>query len=139
MHSSTILLPSLAHMFLVLLLYILLLARKKEAAREGNVNFKKASLDIREWPESVVQVSNNIDNQFQLPVFFHLVCLALAVTDGADASLVAVAWAFVVTRVIHAAVHVTSNHVPRRRSSFTAGVVILLALIVRLAIHLLQS
>ena len=64
---------------------------------------------------------NNLANQFELPVLFHAVCLALFVTGGAGPVAVWLAWAFVLSRYAHAFVHVTSNRIRFRQPMFTLG------------------
>ena len=41
----------------------------------------------------------------------------------------AIAWAFVATRTVHAYVHIYPNHVPTRRKVFMAGWVLVLLLL----------
>jgi hypothetical protein len=67
-------------------------------------------------------------NQFEMPVlFFALVPLAI-LTRAADGLFVALSWVFVVSRIGHAAVHLTSNRQPARGLLWLAGVVVLLVL-----------
>ena len=47
------------------------------------------------------------------------------ITKQADLLFVVLAWVFVVLRLLHAAIHVTSNHVGRRFAAFAASVVVL--------------
>ena len=56
-----------------------------------------------------------------------LVALAL-VTQMADLLFVAMSWAFVVSRLAHAYVHVTDNHVMRRFKAYLVGVLVLMAM-----------
>ena len=71
-----------------------------------------------------VQLGNAVDNQFQLPVLFYVACL-IAIGFGATLLEVLLAAAFVVTRYVHAFIHVTSNNVVRRFAASTAGLVLL--------------
>ena len=43
----------------------------------------------------------------------------------ADILFVVMAWLFVVSRIVHAFIHVTSNHVGQRFAAFLVGAVIL--------------
>jgi len=65
-------------------------------------------------------VSNAFDNQFQLPVLFYVAC-GLSMGFGTIWIETVLAWAFVLTRIAHAFVHATRNHVPTRFFFFTAG------------------
>jgi len=49
-------------------------------------------------------------NQLELPVLFYVLTILVIITRHADFLFVVLAWVFVLLRVAHAAVHVTSNH-----------------------------
>jgi hypothetical protein len=73
------------------------------------------------WPASVQQINNNIRNQFELPVLFYVVCIVLWELHAVHWLALAAAVAFVLSRIAHAAIHLSSNVVPHRRRAFTAG------------------
>lgn len=103
----------------------------------GEVKIRDMALSREPWPEREKKVSNAFDNQFQLPVLFYVGCV-VAVFVGPTWFDLVLAWAFVVTRYIHAVIHVTDNHVIRRFWAYTAGLAILtlfwLVLIVQLIV-----
>lgn len=101
----------------------------------GDVRMRDIAVDRGGWPEREHKVSNAFDNQFQLPILFYVACL-LALVFGATLIEVVLAFAFVVTRYLHAFIHVTTNHVIRRFSAFTAGLVLLCLLWVDLLVRL---
>lgn len=90
----------------------------------GDVNIRDIALSREPWPEREKKVSNAFDNQFQLPVLFYVACI-VAVFLGPTWFDLALAWAFVVTRYVHAAIHVTDNHVIRRFWAYTIGLAVL--------------
>ena len=102
---------------------------------KGEVRIDDIALDRNAWPKRERQASNAFDNQFQLPVLFYVGAL-LALYFGPGIIEVGLAWLFVVTRYVHAWVHVTDNHVIRRFAAYFAGLVVLcvfwLDLVVRL-------
>lgn len=102
----------------------------------GEVRIDRIALDRGGWPERERKVSNAFDNQFQLPVLFHVACL-LAIGFGATIIEVVLALAFVASRYVHAIIHVTDNHVVRRFAVYTAGLVLLCLLWVDLLVRLL--
>ncbi len=126
MQAKFILWPVLAHIFLILLIYGLLGYRKAKAVKTGGVNLKATALDNKAWPDAVLKVSNNIDNQFEIPVVFFVLCLLFYGLDKVDDVVLSLAWAFVVSRYAHAYVHVGSNYVPLRLRIFALGSLILL-------------
>lgn len=130
MSSSHIFWPVLAQVFLTLVMFILLGARKARAVKAGQVDRQQAALDSRVWPEDVVKVSNNIANQFEVPVLFYVLCLVLNSLHAVGAAAVVLAWLFVVSRYAHAYVHVNSNYIPVRMRLFMVGCLVLLAMLV---------
>lgn len=104
---------------------------------KGEVRIDDIALDRNGWPERERQASNAFDNQFQLPVLFY-VGAALALYFGPGIIEVVLAWLFVVTRYVHAFVHITDNHVIRRFTAYFAGLLLLcifwLDLVVRLVL-----
>lgn len=129
MSSSHIFWPVLAQVFLTLVMFIVLGARKAKAVKSGRVNRQQAALDNRVWPEDVVKVSNNIANQFEVPILFYILCIVLYSINAAGIVEVALAWLFVVSRYAHAWVHVRSNYVPVRMRLFMVGCLVLLAML----------
>ena len=121
----------LAHMGLVIFIYLLLLRRKTAAARAGGIDRKRSAVDPSAWPLSVELVNNNLSSQFQIPVMVYACALALVQLDAVDLVGVAAIWAFVLLRIGHTAVHVTSNKVPYRMRFFTAGTVAAIVLMGR--------
>ncbi|CAD5275787.1 conserved membrane hypothetical protein [Alteromonas sp. 38] len=129
MNSSHIFWPVLAQVFLTLVLFIILGARKAKVVKAGKVNRQQAALDNRVWPEEVVKVSNNIANQFEVPILFYVLCVVLYSINAAGIVAVVLAYMFVVSRYAHAWVHVGSNYVPMRLRLFMVGCVVLLAML----------
>ncbi|WP_067585131.1 MAPEG family protein [Endozoicomonas ascidiicola] len=136
MSEHAILLPSLAHLYLIILLFGVLAVRRYRAVKEKAVDAKQAVLDNRAWPKSVIKVSNNITNQFEAPIIFHIVCLMAFALDMNGMIPVGLAFAFVIFRYLHAFVHITSNYIPYRFASFIASVFTLLILMVLVTIQL---
>ncbi|HEV2517540.1 MAG TPA: MAPEG family protein [Devosia sp.] len=105
----------------------------------GEVRIDDIALERKGWPKREWQASNAFDNQFQLPVLFYIGA-GLALYFGPTLFEVVLAWLFVVSRYIHAFVHVTDNHVIRRFAAYFAGLLLLcvywLDLLVRLVLAL---
>jgi hypothetical protein len=113
--------PVLALVLMTLLIYVRLIKVKIRELRAGRVNLERRALHEDAWPESVLQINNNIRNQFELPVLFYIVCGVLWALDAVGALALVAAWLFVASRIAHAWVHLTSNYVPNRRRLFTVG------------------
>ena len=68
-----------------------------------------------------VAAADNFRNQFEMPVLFLALCLALAVSGLASPLQVALAWAYVGLRSVHSLIHVTYNRVLHRFAAYTAS------------------
>lgn len=129
MISSHIFWPVLAQVFLTLVLFIILGARKAKVVKANKVNRQQAALDNRVWPDEVIKVSNNIANQFEVPILFYVLCFVLYSINAAGNVAIVLAYMFVVSRYAHAWVQVGSNYVPMRLRLFMVGCVVLLAML----------
>ena len=101
----------------------------------GEIAVKDIAVDRGAYPLRARLLSNNFDNQFQLPVLFYVAVL-LALWNGAGWPEVMLAWLFVALRYAHAAVHVSTYRVYRRFFLYTAGLVVLALLWVWLVLRL---
>jgi hypothetical protein len=128
----------IAHAALVFFLYWLLSRRRYAAVRAGTIdaeNFRECRV---EPPESLL-VHNNLKNQFELPILFYVVSLALYVSTADNPATVALQWIFVLSRFAHSYVHITSNQLSSRRPVFLVGFFSLVALWVWQAVWLAAS
>lgn len=75
------------------------------------------------------RVSANLSNQFEWPVFFYIACLVLMM-KALDSNIVsiALAWVFIVGRVIHSGVQILTNNVRLRGLVFTINFLAVLAM-----------
>ena len=112
--------PMIAHAALVFFLYWLLSKKRIAAIKSGSAQAAQFRENLQEPPESLL-VHNNIRNQFELPVLFHAVCLALYASTADNWGTVALSWLFVLSRYVHAYVHLTSNRLRYRRPLFILG------------------
>jgi hypothetical protein len=133
--STAIFWPVMAQVLLTYVVYGIMSSRRIAAVKAGTArpsDFKVPSTD----PEPSATAARNLTNQFELPVLFFAACLSLFVTGGAGIAAVVVAWAFVLARVAHAWVHVTSNRIKTRRMLFTLGLLVNLVQWLLLAVHI---
>jgi hypothetical protein len=78
-------------------------------------------------------------NLLELPVLFYVACIVLFVTGGASYLTIAVAWVFVVFRIVHSVIHLTYNRVAHRTAAFGASLAALIVLWVFAAAHVLAA
>lgn len=126
----------------VALTFVLLLAlgrARVAAAGSGQVKIKDVALSNDAWPQKIRQLGNSYANQFEVPILFYVLVGMLIVTRTGTSVLLVLAWAFVLSRLLHAYIHVTTNHVLNRFYAFIAGVVILIAMWVLFAMRMLAG
>ena len=76
----------------------------------------------------VEQSARNVVNLFEVPVLFYAATFLILELRTQDDITLGLSWTFVLTRIAHSFVHLTSNHVMRRMATYMVGVVTLLAL-----------
>lgn len=128
MDRNLVFLPMLAQILLTVTVFVWLGIAKSKALKLGQVDLEKRALHTDAWPDHVLKISNNINNQFETPVLFYALVLMLWALNAIDAYAMIFACGYVVTRVIHLYIHTGSNIVPLRRRVFTLGIVFLLLL-----------
>ena len=139
MDPSQIFLPVLVQILLTIAGFMLLGVRKAKAIKAGEVDSTKTALDNDAWPDYVVMVSNNMRNQFQVPVLFYVLCFMFYSINAVTTTVLYLAWAFVISRIIHAYIHMSSNYVPARFRVFTIGFVIMTIMTILAAKALLAA
>lgn len=99
-----------------------LLKLRVAAVKAGEVKLSAFRLnDADAMPIKMLQASRNYSNLFEIPVFFYAAG-TLAVALGLETpSIILLGWLFVVARIVHSWIHLTSNNVIRRLQAFMAG------------------
>lgn len=113
------------HILLCALLYVFLtLARAPSVWGVGkNKDGSNPFADIQP------KVSANLSNQFEWPLFFHVVCALLIALGGPISnSQVFLAWVFVIGRVLHSLVQIFTGNIRLRGLVFTINFVAVLAM-----------
>jgi hypothetical protein len=87
------------------------------------------------WPDDAAKRAANFRNQFELPVLFYAVVAFALLTKGADYLMQVLAWLFVASRILHAAIHVGPNKVRWRTPAYAIGFLILAIMWIKLAVH----
>ncbi len=135
MNQIAIFWPMMAQVLLIYIVYGLLGRRRFGPMLAGKTKPREFAHRGGE-PAASATVSNNLMNQFELPVLFFVLCLALYVTNGVSYLTLILAWLFVALRFCHATVHVTSNRLGLRSSLFAAGYVVLGIAWILFALHI---
>jgi hypothetical protein len=96
------------------------------AIRRREVRMADIAITQSNWPPGIQQIANCYGNQFQLPVLYLVLTALVMILRKADIVFVVLAWVFVLSRVVHAAIHTTGNDVQLRFYAFLFGAVVLL-------------
>jgi len=128
MSIQAILMPLFVQVALTFVLLFWMGGLRYRAIRLGQVEPEKVRLREPHWPPRVLQIANAYHNQLELPFLFYVLTILAIITRHADLLFVVLAWVFVILRLAHAYIHLTSNHVGRRFAAFAASVVVLLVM-----------
>ncbi len=105
-----------------LLTFIVLLTmargRKRSMRAQGRTPQDLALATAVDWDAAARKASNNYVNLFELPVLFYAVAAFALITRMVDVYMLGLAWVFVLSRVVHSIVHLTTNVVRWRGSAF---------------------
>jgi hypothetical protein len=115
---QAILLPLFVEVVLTFALWIWMAGLRTQNFSSGAVRPQDVALREPRWPPRTTQVANSFSNQFELPVLFYVLTILAYVTHKAGFVFVVLAWIFVIFRLLHAYVHVTSNAVRVRGSLY---------------------
>lgn len=121
--------PMLAMVLLTFVVLIRLFRSRIRMVREGHapVSYFRTFQGSQE-PEYAAQASRHFANLFEAPVLFYAACLAAMVVGVTDWLVVALAWGYVVTRGVHAWVHMGGNRVRHRLRVYFISWLLLLAM-----------
>jgi len=126
MSLPAVLLPLFVEVALTLVLGIWLAYLRGRDLGGGAVHPSKIAVREPNWPLQTQLVGNCFSNQFELPVLFYVLTILEVVTRHADLVFLILAWVFVLTRIMHAAVHTTTNRIQFRGAWYGFGAVALL-------------
>lgn len=125
MSIQAVLLPLFVQVVLTFVLLFWTAHLRVGAVRRGEVHPRDIALRQPNWGERETQIANAFHNQLELPLLFYVLTVLAWITKQADLLFVVLAWVFVVLRVLHAAIHVTSNHVGQRFAAFAPSAIVL--------------
>jgi hypothetical protein len=136
MSIPAVLLPVFVQVALTFALLFWLGPARYRAVRAGAVG-TEATLDDRAWPLEARQAGNAFRNQFELPVLFYAIVAFALITRKADLLFVILSWVFVLSRIVHAFIHVTSNDIRLRFPAYCVGAIVLLVMWVLFALAII--
>ncbi|NPA73002.1 MAG: MAPEG family protein [Gammaproteobacteria bacterium] len=137
--DKALLLPLLAQIALTFVIGLLAFKARFTAVKQGKVALSYFKHNRGKSPETMLAYGDNYQNQFELPVLFYLLISLLFITEQNSLFFTLGAWVFVISRILHAYIHVTSNAIMPRMQSFVFGFLTLLTLWIGFALVNLLS
>jgi len=125
MTIQAVLLPLFVQVLLTFVLLFWAGFGRVHAVRSGQVRRDDVALREPRWPPRILQVGFAYESQLELPLLFFVLTILAWITRQADLLFVVLAWVFVLLRIVHAFVHVTSNNMGQRAALFIAGAAVL--------------
>ena len=126
MSIGFVLLPLFVQVILTFVLYCWMAYYRVSSIRTGEVHPRDVALRQPNWPPRVLQIANAAHNQLELPLLFYVLTILSIITRHADILFVVLSWIFVLSRLGHAYIHVTSNRITRRGGIFGIGLLVLM-------------
>ncbi len=120
-----ILYPVFTLVLLTIGVSLILFIKNVRATLAKRVRLRFFALYQGDAPDDLLQARDHYKNLFQLPVLFYLLCILIYIIEITTPADVLLAWAFVLSRILHSYIRATSNWVPNRFKAFVAGGLIL--------------
>jgi hypothetical protein len=139
MQLPSILLPLFVEVALTFALYFWMAFYRVTLIRRGEVHPRDIALRQPNWPIPALQISYAVQNQLELPVLFYVLTILAIISRHADLLFVVLAWIFVLFRLLHAYVHVTSNRISLRGPLFGVSLLVLFVMWVIFAVRILAG
>jgi hypothetical protein len=125
MATDTLVLPMVAHVAWIAMLYVVLTVVRAPSAW----GIGRRPNGSNPWSLYEPRISANLRNQFEWPVLFHVVCLLLLLEPAAIRQVhVWLAWLFILGRILHTGVQVLTANVRLRGIVFTVNFLAVLAM-----------
>lgn len=138
--DTSLLVPVLALAAWSLLILLVLIGRRAKhasAARISPQQMRNPDLAYEVCTESINNMANNFKHLFEVPVLFYVICVISTLIGATGFEMAALAWLFVVFRIVHSLIQCTANIVMLRLSVFALSVLVLLAMMGLVVVELI--
>lgn len=135
MQASAMVQPLAALVLFTFLLALNLLRARSGAIASGALRMSRfKALQGEPVPEPVAVAERAFQNALEVPPLFYAAGAVAMALDLVDGTLVALAWGFVLLRVVQSGIHLSYNNVMHRFYAYMAGWLVLLAMWAKLAL-----
>ena len=121
MEQSTIFQPMVFQAGLMVLVAFWLVWARVGSVVRGKVDMRDVAKNG--WQGWIKQAGDSYGNQYELPILFFVFCFILFLTNSVTPLAVGLAWFFAISRIVHAFVHLTFNHITTRFLVFFTGAI----------------
>ncbi|MBE0371077.1 MAPEG family protein [Pseudoalteromonas aurantia] len=113
---------------LLTLLVMFIMGKRRFKAAKNKLVDKNAfkTMDLTTAPEDVIVAGRNFSNQFEIPMLFFVVCVLAIALNKVSWVFALGAVLFVISRLVHSYIHLSTNHVLMRYRTFLIGCVFLI-------------
>ena len=113
--------PLFAMVLLTFAVAIHLFRLRVKAVKSGELRLSHFRLNTGDMPTAMAQAARNYANLFEVPVLFYTAG-AIAIALGIQIpAMIITAWIFVLARIAHSWIHLTSNNVIHRMRAYMLG------------------
>lgn len=135
MNQNMIILPVFVQVLLTIGVLFVMGTRRRTALVSKTTRLKDIALGQDAWPADATKASNNYKNQFEIPVLFFAACAFALITKTVDFWLMFWAIVFVVSRIVHAGIHLGGNPVMPRAYIFFVGPIAILVMWITIVVR----
>lgn len=128
--------PFFGMILLTFSVWVYMYARRLSYVKAHRVEAQRLTTSARRdeiIPEEVSYPAYNLRNLFELPVLFYAVCLYLFVSQQVDTTYIVAAWLFLALRIVHSAIHCTTNIVMARFTVYMCSAIVMWFIVLRAA------
>jgi hypothetical protein len=132
MLGSGLIAPVLALIAWTFVMWVWMYATRIPAMKAANIDVDAISRTGAklELPPEVTRVADNYNHLHEQPTLFYALALAAQAGGAVDSASIALAWGYVLLRVVHSLVQATKNVIMVRFSVFAMASTVLFALLV---------
>ncbi len=120
--------PVFVLVFLTLAVLMRLAALRFSAVKRGEVDPGYFVAYLGDEPLKSRVTARHLTNLLETPVLFYVACLVAFASGQTGSTIIALAWAYVVVRVIHSLIHLGPNTVIWRFRAFALSILVLFIL-----------
>ena len=137
--KTAVLLPMLGMIGLTFSVMIWMLKLRYKAIRNDGINPRYFSLYRgAKLPDYLLKVTQHYENLLEMPILFYIAILLVIALDINSPYYTALAWLFLIFRLIHTIIHTGYNKVAHRKNIFILSTLVLILLWIKITIDIIS-